>query len=128
PAAAVAAGQEADLELPQRLGRDEIGTLARAFQRMVEQVRLRTRELRESEARIHTILNTAAEGIVTIDEAGHVESFNQAAERLFGYPAGEVRGQHFRKLLQRGAPADMPSLLGTASFTAAARSSRPASR
>src|SRR5262249_57150682 len=64
----IAAGQEADLELPHHLATDEIGTLARAFARMVEQVRLRTRELRESEARIRTILNTAAEGIATIDE------------------------------------------------------------
>jgi PAS domain S-box-containing protein len=114
----VAVGQEADLELPQRLGGDEIGTLARAFRRMVEQVRGRTRELRESEARIRTILNTAAEGIVTIDEDGRLEAFNQAAERIFGYRAPEVRGQHFRKLLQRGAPDDMPSLLGTAAPTA----------
>src|SRR5262249_58491479 len=108
----IAAGQEADLELPPYLGKDEIGTLARAFRHMVEQVRLRTQELRESEARIRTILSTAAEGIVTIDEKGHLESFNLAAERLFGYAAPEVRGKHFTKLLQRGAPADMPTLLG----------------
>jgi signal transduction histidine kinase/DNA-binding response OmpR family regulator/HAMP domain-containing protein len=116
----VAAGSDALVDLPDPSGRDEIGTLARAFRRMVEQVRLRTRELRESEARIRTILNTAAEGIVTIDEKGQLESFNQAAERIFGYPAADVRGQHFRKLLFRGRPGesgdsevDLPSLLGT---------------
>src|SRR5581483_11888161 len=116
-------GQEADVELPDPRGGDEIGTLARAFRRMVEQVRGRTRELRESEARIRTILNTAAEGIVTIDEKGRLEAFNQAAERIFGYPADEVRGQHFRKLLYRGTPGDagasaddVPALLGTPSL------------
>ncbi len=120
----VAAGQESDVELPAAGGRDEIATLARAFRRMVEQVRGRTRELRESEARIRTILNTAAEGIVTIDESGRLESFNQAAERIFGYPAAEVRGEHFRKLLYRGRPGeagsaaeDVATLLGVPPLT-----------
>jgi signal transduction histidine kinase len=118
----VAAGNEADVELLGETarglpgGRDEIATLSRAFRRMIEQVRLRTRELRESEARIRTILNTAAEGIVTIDESGRLESFNLAAERIFGYAADDVRGEHFRKLLSRGGPDDMTSLLGPSSI------------
>lgn len=121
----VADGQEseAELALPQSHAKDEIGRLARAFGSMVDQVRTRTRELRESEARIRTILNTAAEGIITIDERGNLESFNLAAERLFGFAAAEVRGRHFTKLLGRGEATDMPTLLG---FTGgAARESGP---
>jgi len=50
--------------------------------------------LRESEARFRTILETTVDGIITIDEAGSVESFNTASERIFGYKAAEVLGRN----------------------------------
>jgi PAS domain S-box-containing protein len=55
--------------------------------------------LRESEARTHAILQTAVDGIITIDDQGIVESFNPAAERLFGYTAHEVIGQNISILM-----------------------------
>jgi PAS domain S-box-containing protein len=89
---------EYDAALPVK-NRSEIGVLARAFQHMVEQVNARTQDLQKSEARTRTILNTAAEGIVTFDGDGNIESLNLAAEKLFGYSAGEVRGQNIATLL-----------------------------
>ncbi len=41
--------------------------------------------LRESEARLQSILNSAAEGIVVIDGTGSIERLNIAAQRMFGY-------------------------------------------
>jgi PAS domain S-box-containing protein len=55
--------------------------------------------LRDSEARTHAILQTAVDGIITIDDRGIVESFNPAAERLFGYTADEVIGQNISMLM-----------------------------
>ena len=62
-------------------------------------VERRTRELRDSEGRTRTILENAQEGIIGIDEFGLMESFNNAAERLFGYTTEEAVGQNVSILM-----------------------------
>jgi len=55
--------------------------------------------LQEREARLRSILETAPDAIIVIDERGLMESYSQAAERLFGYPADEAIGQNVSILM-----------------------------
>ncbi len=56
-------------------------------------------KLKRNEARLRAILDTAAEGIVTIDERGLIEMCNPAAARMFGYAAEELLGQSISRLM-----------------------------
>jgi len=55
--------------------------------------------LRDSAERLRAILETAVEGIITIDDRGIIESFNLAAEKIFGYKAKEVIGRNVSTLM-----------------------------
>jgi PAS domain S-box-containing protein len=56
-------------------------------------------ELRESEERARTIIETAADAIVTLDEESTILSANPATERTFGYTAEELVGQKIYRLI-----------------------------
>ena len=55
--------------------------------------------LHGSEARENSIVNTAQEPIIVIDDRARIVSFNRAAERSFGYDAGEVIGRNVKLLM-----------------------------
>ena len=64
------------------------------FAKSREQRRAAIAALRDNEKHIGGILSNVSDGIITIDEFGLIESFNPAAENLFGYPAAEVIGKN----------------------------------
>lgn len=87
-----------NVELPTSRS-DEIGVLARAFNKMADHIRYQLQILEEKERRQRVILETAAEGIVVADPQGLIEELNPAAERLFGFSAEELKRQHLNLLL-----------------------------
>lgn len=56
-------------------------------------------KLDRREEQIRSILQTAPDAAIVIDEAGRMISFNAAAERQFGYTEDEVRGQNIKMLM-----------------------------
>jgi len=71
---------------------DELRASEERFRQMADQAR-------EGEARLATILNTAADAIITIDVHGAIRSVNAAAEHMFGYAAAEMIGQNVKMLM-----------------------------
>ena len=49
--------------------------------------------------RLQAIIETAIDGIITIDETGSIETVNPAAARLFGYEPEELPGKNIRVLM-----------------------------
>jgi PAS domain S-box-containing protein len=50
-------------------------------------------EIKRSEERIRNLINSATDGIISINKAGKVILFNKAAEQMFGYSASEMVGK-----------------------------------
>ena len=53
----------------------------------------------QTEARTRTIVETAVDGIITIDSKGIIRAFNSAAEKIFGWQASEVIGRNINMLM-----------------------------
>jgi PAS domain S-box-containing protein len=72
--------------------RDELGQVAISFNQIATALVL-------ASAQRQAVLDNAADGIITTNEQYVIESFNPAAERIFGYRAAEVIGQNIELLI-----------------------------
>lgn len=86
----------------------EVSSLAQDLEFMRQELVRREHEIALRESHQRAVLETAAEGIITVDPAGHIESFNRAAENIFGWQADEVINAPFGDLL---APDDTAAFL-----------------
>lgn len=104
---AVAADVEQEKYDPARLApisaqKDELGTLARGFGQMIEEVRAREKrlrdaeeELRRSEQQFRSLIANATDVITVLDDSGTVLYESPSVERELGYTAAEVEGCSF---------------------------------
>lgn len=53
----------------------------------------------DSDQELRAILDTAADGIITLDRETRIHTFSAGAEAIFGYPMAEVAGRPFADLL-----------------------------
>src|SRR5688572_10678878 len=55
--------------------------------------------LRKSEERVRSIVESAVDAIIVIDDRGTIQAFNPSAERLFCYPLSEVLARNVNMLM-----------------------------
>lgn len=95
----VAAGDLSARARSQRGSSPELRELADSVNAMARALEGRQMALQDSEARFRSVVETAADGIVTINERGIIEAVNPEAERLFGHRRDELIGHNVRILM-----------------------------
>jgi PAS domain S-box-containing protein len=76
--------------------RDEIGRLARRLVEASTLLRTREQALREGEERYRRVIEGVRDyGIFALDAEGRVTSWNEGAQRIKGWTAEDILGQHF---------------------------------
>lgn len=95
--------------------RDDDGSL-RGFSNITQDVteqRLAQAERDELLLRLQTLIETASEAVIVTDAKCVIESFNPAAERIFGYTAAEITGRNLALLAPRQMTAEICCLHDT---------------
>ena len=64
-----------------------------------ENLEMHTNKAQTATARMEAILGTAADAIITVDLKGKIQSFNHAAEKIFGYKIEEVLNKNIKMLM-----------------------------
>lgn len=78
---------------------DEIRVLSTAFDTMTRRIDQSISALESREKRLQSIMNTAVEGLIIINDKGVINDVNPSAQRLFGYTREEMLGQNVSMLM-----------------------------
>ncbi|HET7008492.1 MAG TPA: ATP-binding protein [Candidatus Binatia bacterium] len=81
-------------------GDDEIGVLVQSFNQMTGDLKQITLELERRGKVVQTLLANIAAGVVSVDPAGKITTWNKAAEQMLGVKSEQVLAKNYREVLQ----------------------------
>ncbi len=118
------------------MGFKEAVALGKAIEQSSEVLATTSNALKTSESRLRSILQSATDAIITVDDQQQVVLFNASACNMFGCTAEEALGrpitdfipqrfhqQHFAYLEENRAPAEGPEVFGVTGASTGLRSS-----
>jgi PAS domain S-box-containing protein len=71
----------------------------RSLRRLATEMHSCDLSLRQSRNTLEAVVTNIVDGVLTINDRGQIETFNQAAVEMFGYSPGEVIGWNWQQLL-----------------------------
>ncbi|HZC41762.1 MAG TPA: PAS domain-containing sensor histidine kinase [Streptosporangiaceae bacterium] len=102
PEAELAAAREQIARLHQELEEANRGLIA---------MHAELEDARQAAARLAAIVQSSADAMFSLTPDGVIQSWNPGAERLFGYPAGEIVGRSARELVRERRSGDFDGAL-----------------
>lgn len=90
-----------EIRLPQEVlnTRNEIGSLARAFEDMGDALAEQVKALEASEQQVRLLLESAGDGIFGVDGQGNCSFINPAAQEMLGYKEDELLGKKIHQAI-----------------------------
>ena len=89
----ISSGRKGFSERIQIRSTDETGRLARSFNAMLGHIQTTLGELEENGRKYRELVENANSAIIRIDKQGGILFFNEYAQSLFGFAAGEIQGK-----------------------------------
>jgi two-component system phosphate regulon sensor histidine kinase PhoR len=88
-------------------GQDEIGILARSFNRMSEGLEAQITQLEEDRQQLRTILSSMVEGVVALDAGQRILFANERAAQLLGFQTASAVGRKLWEVVRQRALQDL---------------------
>ena len=80
-------------------GHDELSSIGNSINKMFKNINNKQKTILDNEERLRTLINNVVDAVITIDKHGIIESFNPAAEHMFGYKHEDVIGKNVSILM-----------------------------